>query len=85
MKYNHECPEWDYLLINESMSEFHCCSCYNDEDAKIFSRMHSDYQHAMNELMTFMSLKSNMKPTPAEYQQLIEDNFWSLVGNKDET
>ena len=27
-KYSHECSEWDFLLIDETCDEFHCCTCF---------------------------------------------------------
>jgi hypothetical protein len=28
LKYNHACPEWGYMKIDERSIEFECCSCY---------------------------------------------------------
>ncbi len=32
-KYRHECPEWDYMLIDESfLCEISCCTCFHDNE-----------------------------------------------------
>lgn len=49
MKYEHACPEWDFLHIDESTPEFFCCCCFNEEDAKIFKEMHMSYIDLINE------------------------------------
>lgn len=28
--YLHHCPEWDYMIIDESDEEIFCCCCFND-------------------------------------------------------
>jgi hypothetical protein len=36
MAKDHFCPEWDYLLINDSMPEFEACLCIlKTEDLKM--------------------------------------------------
>ena len=30
-KRSHRCPEWDYLLIDETCREFEVCTCFQDE------------------------------------------------------
>lgn len=32
MNYKHECPEWDYAEIDETMPEFECCLCYKENE-----------------------------------------------------
>lgn len=31
-KYRHYCREWDYLEIDETITEFSCCSCYDEQE-----------------------------------------------------
>lgn len=30
--YKHECPEWDFLEIDENDPEFEFCHCFDDEE-----------------------------------------------------
>jgi hypothetical protein len=32
MNYKHECPDWDYAEIDETMPEFECCLCYKENE-----------------------------------------------------
>ncbi len=31
VKRSHKCPEWDYLLIDETCKEFDVCTCFQGE------------------------------------------------------
>jgi hypothetical protein len=48
-KYRHECPDWDYLEIDESMTEFGCCTCEFDGEAHEIRQAHMDALDEYNE------------------------------------
>lgn len=33
-KYQHWCPDWDGLPIDDTVSEFDCCTCPKEEPSK---------------------------------------------------
>lgn len=37
IKFQHECPEWDFMVIDEWDAEFAACSCFVDQEAKAHS------------------------------------------------
>ena len=46
--YKHECPDWDYLSIDENSPEFAACLCYDDKLAKLYGELHSSRHHVYN-------------------------------------
>ena len=60
MQFDHECPEWDYMRIDESCFEFFCCPCYKTDDAKIFKNMHNDYQNNIQQAWKKASYMQNL-------------------------
>jgi len=34
MARRHQCPDWDYMVIEPKDPEFECCTCYEDEMEK---------------------------------------------------
>jgi len=32
---SHYCPEWDYMIIDESCPEYECCTCFKKEENEI--------------------------------------------------
>lgn len=63
MRYDHECIEWDGMRIDESCSEFYCCRCYDEPDAKRFSDMHSEYINQLQQAWSISNKKANSEAT----------------------
>lgn len=50
--YSHFCPEWDYMLIDESDYEILCCTCYEDDQFKNIIRLKCDkMMHECDKIM----------------------------------
>jgi hypothetical protein len=41
-RFLHFCWEWDFLVICEHDSEFSCCRCYDDPEARRLSSLRAD-------------------------------------------
>lgn len=47
-KFRHECPDWDYLQIDESDAEFGACTCPFGQEAAEIREAHNDVLDAYN-------------------------------------
>jgi hypothetical protein len=48
-KFRHECPDWDYLEIDEDMTEFGACTCNCGPEAREIKEAHNDALDEYNE------------------------------------
>jgi hypothetical protein len=49
MKFRHECPDWDYLEIDESDAEFGVCSCELGPEAEEYKEARQMEHAAWND------------------------------------
>jgi hypothetical protein len=48
-QFQHECPDWDYLVIDASDAEFDACTCNFGPEAEEIKTAHNDALDAYNE------------------------------------
>lgn len=54
-KFTHQCPDWDYMEIDETMPEITCCLCDFGPELQVF-REEQEILNDQRELLDFQDL-----------------------------
>jgi len=66
-RYEHECPDWDFMVIDEDSAELVGCSCFSDPEFLAVREGHSKELDRANEADECATLKAAISEIAAGF------------------